>query len=216
MNVLVVGDGPLADATRNCCEKHFDAWVNFMCGDVIWLCDQEIWVGTPSAIVVVSHPHPPGTIAALEKRHPRHTFAYSPENVRLASAEQDFLNQARIICGVRKPDARLDALFAPFTDNLIYTSIETAEMVKHALNGFLAVSVAYANELGELCKKTGADMAQVTQALRSDPRIGKWAYLDAGKPYGSHLEREINNLMSIGETPLIAATKRSNDEAGRH
>jgi UDPglucose 6-dehydrogenase len=210
MNVLVVGEGPLAEATRKACGRHFPYRGD---ADVLWVCSDVPFWQLEAAIIVISWPAPPGTMKRFEQTYPHLTFAYSPENVRLAHAEQDFLNQDRIICGVRKPDPRLDALFVPFTDNLLYTSIETAEMVKHALNGFLALSVAYANELGELCKKTGADMNHVTHALRTDPRIGMRAYLDAGLPYGSHLEREINNLLSIHETPLISAAKRSNDEA---
>lgn len=219
MKVDVFGVSPLAQAVRKCCDKHF---ISGRILDVIWICDVELLEDLSDVeslslsgllMVVVSCPVKPGTMAELEEKYPRLTFAYAPENVRLAHAEEDFLHQDRIICGVRKPDPRLDALFAPFTKNLLYTSIETAEMVKHALNGFLAVSVAYANELGQMCKKTGADMNHVTHALRTDPRIGMKAYLEAGRPYGSHLEREINNLLSIGETPLISAAKRSNDEA---
>lgn len=210
MNVEVIGTGPLADATRYACSKHFKH--NGGAPDVAWYCSEEIIdVGT-NTLVLISWPVPPGTIKALERSFPFHTFAYSPENVRLAHALDDLVSQARVICGVRRPDKRLDALFAPLTNNLHYVTIETAEMVKHALNGFLALSVAYANELGELCKQTGADMRHVTFALRSDPRIGMKAYLDAGQPYGSHLEREIKNLLTIRETTLISAIKRSNDE----
>ena len=214
MTVYVIGEGPLAEATRKACYTNFNLGIGR--ADVVWLCSDAPIFAEQDSLVLVSWPVPPGTMKLYEAKYPNHTFSYSPENVRLAHAEQDFNNQERIICGVRKPDPRLDALFAPFTKNLLYVSIETAEMVKHALNGFLAVSAAYANELGQLCKKTGADMNHVTHALRTDPRIGMRAYLEAGRPYGSHLEREIGNLLSIGETPLIAAAKRSNDEAKRH
>jgi UDPglucose 6-dehydrogenase len=213
MNVLVAGEGPLAEATKKACARHFGTGIP----DVVWICSRVCWdfPGSDGALFLISYPVTPGELKKTESLMGSAPFAYSPENVRLAHAEEDFLNQARIICGVRKPDPRLDALFAPFTKNLLYVSIETAEMVKHALNGFLAVSATYANELGVLCKKTGADMNHVTHALRTDPRIGMAAYLEAGRPYGSHLEREINNLLSISETPLIAAAKRSNDEIKR-
>lgn len=212
MNVIVLGEGPLADAAHKACAKHFPANEK---ADIVWMCSDVGLFAEQSALVLISWPVPPGTMKLYEAKYTNHTFAYSPENVRLAHADEDFNNQDRIICGVRKPDPRLDELFAPFTKNLLYTSIETAEMVKHALNGFLAMEITYANELAQLCKKTGADMNHVTHALRTDPRIGMRAYLDAGRPYGSHLEREINNLLSIKETPMISAAKRSNDEAKR-
>ena len=84
-------------------------------------------------------------------------------------------------------------------------------MVKHALNGFLAISVCYANELGDICANVGADMADVTRGLHSDPRIGPRAYLRAGEAYtGGTLGRDVT-LTTVGDGPLIAAIKPSND-----
>lgn len=211
MNVSVLGTGPLADATRKHCDRFFpktDAPL-----DIIWVCSEMLIPRTDSAIILISWPVPPGRMKSYQELHPNIVFAYAPENVRTAHAEQDMLNQDRVICGIKKPDDRLIHLFAPFTNNVLFVSIETAEMVKHALNGFLALCVAYANELGQLCQSTGADMNHVTYALRSDSRVGMQAYLDSGRPYGCHLEREIDNLISIKNTTLISSIKRSNDEA---
>lgn len=209
MNVQVLGDNTLATVTRDYCRRHFGAVPPY---DIIWVCDEVPFPEEATSIILISYPVPPGTIRFMQRKHPNILFAYSPENIRLNHADIDFNTQNRIVCGVEKPDRRLDELFKPLTPNLYYTSIETAEMVKHALNGFLAVSVAYANEIGDLCKKTGADMNHVTHCLRMDKRIGMSAYLDAGRPFGTHLEREVKYLLSIKETPLVAAAKRSNDE----
>jgi UDPglucose 6-dehydrogenase len=118
----------------------------------------------------------------------------------------------RAVIGSREPLELLGELFAPFAAELLWMSPESAEMVKHALNGFLAISVCYANELGDICADVGADMNDVTRGLRSDPRIGTKAYLRAGEAYtGGTLGRDVVTLATVGTGPLIAAIKPSND-----
>ena len=77
------------------------------------------------------------------------SFACSPENLRLGKAIEVFTRPDRIIIGVRDAPARnrLAALFAPITDCVEWMSVESAEMSKHAVNAFLATSVAFINEL---------------------------------------------------------------------
>jgi UDPglucose 6-dehydrogenase len=176
------------------------------------------------AVVLVSAQLPVGTVAALERSfaavaHGRTvSFACSPENLRLGRAIDIFRNPGRIVVGVRDRHARevLLPLLSRFCDNLIWTSIESAEMAKHALNAFLAVSVSFTNELAAICEQVGADAADIERALRSDPRIGPQAYVRPGPPFaGGTLARDIRFLSYIADrhrldAPLIASVIASN------
>ena len=125
---------------------------------------------------------PVGTVARLERafsaagrRSEGVRFACSPENLRLGNAIEIFQNPGRIIVGVRDAVTRdvLAPLLSRFCSNLIWMQVESAEMAKHALNAFLAVSVTFTNELAVICEQVGADATEVETALRSDPRIGE-------------------------------------------
>ena len=125
------------------------------------------------AVVLVSAQLPVGSVAALEQAFARQaggrtvSFACSPENLRLGQAIEVFRNPGRIIVGVRDQRARavLEPLLRKFCDNLIWMSVESAEMVKHGLNSFLALSVTFANELATVCEQVGADAAEVEKGL---------------------------------------------------
>lgn len=173
----------------------------------------------PGTHVLISSQLQVGTTATLEKRFQQFTFAYSPENLQLGQAMQSFTHANRIILGVRSPDRA--SLFAYILEkickNVLVMSTESAEMSKHALNTFLAMSVAYANELGRISAQVGASADDVTRALKSDPRIGPGAYLSAGGPFeGQTLGRDVNVLAGIGRhnkalrLSVIPAINKSN------
>ena len=172
----------------------------------------------PGAIVLISSQMPVGSTAKLEQTYPQFRFAYSPENLRLGKAIEVFTKPDRVVIGVREPAVRvaLAALFAPFTDNLEWMSIESAEMTKHALNAFLATSVAFINEIATICEKTGADGQEVERGLKSDVRIGSKAYLHPGGAFaGGTLARDLAFLIAVGEerglpTSLFQGVKNSN------
>ncbi len=84
--------------------------------------------------------------------------------------------------------------------------VESAEMTKHALNGFLATSVAYINEIATISEAVGADAAEVSRGLKSDVRIGPRSYLGPGDAFaGGTLARDITTLRRIaGENDLPA------------
>jgi UDPglucose 6-dehydrogenase len=94
---------------------------------------------------------------------------------------------------------------------------ESAEMVKHALNSFLALSITFINEIARLCEYVGADAKEVAAGLKSEPRIGPRAYLGPGGPFaGGTLARDVVSLTRLGlangETlSVIPAIKQSND-----
>ena len=171
------------------------------------------------ALFLISSQMPAGTCRALEAEFPGRRFACSPENLRLGSALKVFNEPERIVAGCRTEADRtlLSKLFRPFCSNIIWMSPESAEMTKHALNSFLALSVTFANEIARLCELTGADAKEVEAGLKSDLRIGQRAYLGPGAAFaGGTLARDVVALTQLAarrNSPLalIPAIKQSND-----
>src|SRR5215813_9303530 len=174
------------------------------------------------ATILISSQLPVGTCGRLESRHSGRdlSFAYSPENLRLGNALETFRRPDRIVAGVRDEAARhkLQELFAPFAgDRLLWVTPESAEMTKHAINTFLALSVTFANETARLCEVVGADAREVEQGLRSESRIGPKAYLRPGAAFaGGTLARDVVALRDIAkknnqEAILIEAILASNE-----
>lgn len=176
------------------------------------------------SLVLISSQLPVGTTRRLEQAYASAfpdnsvTFAYSPENLRLGKAIAVFTNPDRVVVGVRVPSDqdRVAAVLRPFTDRIEWMSIESAEMTKHALNAFLAVSVTFANEIAVLCEQVGADAKAVERGLKSEARIGPKAYLAPGGAFaGGTLARDVSFLTHIGmtngrTTPLLAGVQASN------
>jgi UDPglucose 6-dehydrogenase len=96
-------------------------------------------------------------------------------------------------------------------------SPESAEMTKHAINAFLALSVTFANEIARLCEAVGANAREVEEGLRSESRIGPKAYIRAGSAFaGGTLARDVVTLAAIAadhdeSAELITAIMRSNE-----
>jgi UDPglucose 6-dehydrogenase len=171
------------------------------------------------ALVLISAQLPVGTCARLEKEFPQFQFAYSPENLRLGKAIDAFEKAERVVVGIRD-DAKkplLEKLFAPFTAQILFMRTESAEMVKHALNSFLALSITFINEVARLCEHVGADAKEVSVGLKSEPRIGPKAYLGPGGPFaGGTLARDVVTLTKLAaaeneKISVIPAIKQSND-----
>src|SRR5262249_44931138 len=112
--------------------------------------------------------------------------------------------------------AKLGELVKPFCQNIVWMSVESAEMTKHAVNAFLALSVTFINELARICEAVGADAKQVERGLKSEGRIGPKAYLSPGAAFaGGTLARDIRFLIDLGErwgtgTPLCRGVWDSN------
>jgi UDPglucose 6-dehydrogenase len=173
----------------------------------------------PGTTVLISSQIPAGTTRAFEQKYPNFRFAYSPENLRLGKAIEIFLKSDRIILGVRAPDDanQLTPLLRHFTDRIVLVRTESAEMIKHGINSFLALSISFMNELSRICEIVGADAKEVELGLKSEARIGPRAYLSAGGPFaGGTLARDVVALTEIGDAfherlVLIPAIKESND-----
>ena len=171
------------------------------------------------ALVLISAQLPVGTCAKLEKEFPQFNFAVSPENLRLGKAIESFEKAERVVVGVRDETkkALLEKLFTPFTPQILFIRVESAEMTKHALNAFLALSITFINEIARLCERVGADAKEVSQALKSEARIGPRAYLGPGGPFaGGTLARDVVTLTKLAQAKgekisVIPAIKSSND-----
>jgi UDPglucose 6-dehydrogenase len=173
------------------------------------------------SLVLLSSQLPVGTCQRLEAEFGQrdYRFAYTPENLRLGKAIEIFTKPDRIIAGCRDEKARLQLahLFAPFSTQIVWMRPESAEMTKHAINSFLALSVTFMNELSCLCEDTGADAKEVELGLKTESRIGPKAYLSPGAAFaGGTLARDVLTCIRLGEEfneslDLFPAIKRSND-----
>jgi len=141
------------------------------------------------------------TITSCKKKDVDFDVASNPEFLREGSAVSDFLNPDRIIIGVETEKARdiLVKIYEKFKDRILVTNIDTAELIKHASNSYLALKISYINLIADLCEKTDADVNQVAKGMGFDPRIGS-QFLRAGLGYGgSCFPKDIRALAKIGE-----------------
>lgn len=134
-------------------------------------------------------------------------YVYAPENLRLGEAVKCFMEPGRIVVGADSDSAakKTEEIFAPLKTMFVRMSVASAEMAKHALNAFLATSVSFINDIADLCEKTGVDVLDIAKALRSDPRIGQKAFLDAGPGFsGGTLGRDLKALEAAAKNANIA------------
>lgn len=171
----------------------------------------------PDAVVLVTAQVPVGTCdelaRVLREKNPaaRAGLAYSPENLRLGQAIDRFLHPALPVIGADDPATldRVEGMLSLLGVRWQRVSLRTAEMTKHALNAFLALSVCFGNELGNLCDEVGADGLRIAELLRLEPRIGATAMLRPGLGFsGGTLARDVQALRGLGdrcalETPLL-------------
>ena len=164
-------------------------------------------------LIVVSSQVPAGTSKEFERyiRDARpglkFDYVYTPENLRLGEAVKCFLEPGRVVIGTDSDGAakKMEEIFAPLKVPFVRMSVASAEMAKHALNAYLATSVSFINDIADLCEKTGADVLDVAKALRSDPRIGQKAFLDAGLGFsGGTLGRDLKALEAVAKKANIS------------
>ncbi|MGI8602226.1 MAG: UDP-glucose dehydrogenase family protein [Verrucomicrobiales bacterium] len=109
----------------------------------------------------------------------------NPEFLREGCAVEDLLNPDRIVIGTSSDRARalMQKVYEPFMAPVLMTDINSAELIKHAANSFLALKISYINHLSAVCDAAGADVALVAEGIGMDRRIGR-AFLNAGIGYG--------------------------------
>lgn len=124
-----------------------------------------------------------------------------PQFMREGKAIKDFMHPDRIVIGAESQRA-IDALvqiYRPLSAPMLITDINSAELIKHATNAFLAMKISFMNSIAQLCEKTGADINEVAKGLGMDKRIGS-DYLHAGLGYGGiFFSKDIHSLLTIGK-----------------
>ncbi|MFZ2640866.1 MAG: UDP-glucose/GDP-mannose dehydrogenase family protein [Verrucomicrobiia bacterium] len=125
----------------------------------------------------------------------------NPEFMREGCAVEDQMKPERIVIGVanQRPVATMQEVYAPFNAPIIVTDINSAELIKHASNSFLALKISYANALSALCEASHANIQQVVDGIGMDKRIGR-AFLNAGLGYGgSCFPKDISAFIAIAQ-----------------
>ena len=142
----------------------------------------------------------------IKKTNPDADFdvASNPEFLREGAAIDDFMRPDRVVVGVQSDRAKdmMDDIYRPLSLRdfpVIYTDLESAEMIKYAANAFLATKITFINEIAALCERTGADVKQVAKGMGMDARIGD-KFLHAGPGYGgSCFPKDTSALARIGQ-----------------
>jgi UDPglucose 6-dehydrogenase len=130
--------------------------------------------------------------------------ASNPEFLREGSAIEDFMHPDRVVCGAEGEKARdvLSRAYRPLNlieTPILFTSLETAELIKYATNSFLATKITFINEMADLCERVGADVQQVAKGMGLDGRIGR-KFLHAGPGFGgSCFPKDTLALIRTGE-----------------
>lgn len=152
------------------------------------------------------------------KRGVEFDVASNPEFLREGSAVHDFLHPDRIVFGVESERARkiLEELYRPLKSPQVVTDVESAELIKHASNAFLATKISFINAVSVLCDRVGADVEKVAQGMGLDARIGR-SFLRAGIGYGGFcFPKDLDAFIHISEKlgydfRLLKATREINE-----
>ena len=165
---------------------------------------------TGYTVVVTKSTVPVGTnkrIAAIIRQAcpaARFDMASNPEFLREGAAVDDFMKPDRVVVGVESERAKqvMGEIYRPLYLRdfpIVYTDIESAEMIKYAANAFLATKISFINEIAGLCERVGADIKSVAKGMGLDGRIGN-KYLHAGPGYGgSCFPKDTLALARIGQ-----------------
>jgi UDPglucose 6-dehydrogenase len=171
---------------------------------VLNLVYKSIEFARKKAIIVITSQLPVGSCRKIIEfgtfRSKELTLVYHPENLRLGKAFETFFEPDRLCFGSSEgyPVTKLDEMFGSWNRKIFWVSFETAEMAKHAINCFLALSVAFAGEIAELCESNAADAEQLELLMKSDLRIGNRAYLSPGLGFsGGTLARDVVILSNL-------------------
>lgn len=143
----------------------------------------------------------------------------NPEFLREGFAVEDFMKPDRVVVGVRsqRPVKALKEIYAPFNAPVIVTDINSAELIKHAANSFLALKISYINAISVICEASGANVQEVANGMGMDTRIGR-KFLDASLGFGgSCFPKDLSAFIQISEQlgynfGLLKEVQRINDE----
>ena len=126
----------------------------------------------------------------------------NPEFLREGFAVEDFMKPDRVVIGVSsaRPVPAMKEVYAPYHAPIIVTDINSAELIKHAANSFLALKISYINAVSVLCELSGANVQEVAQGMGMDARIGR-RFLDASLGFGgSCFPKDLSAFITISES----------------
>ena len=125
----------------------------------------------------------------------------NPEFLREGFAVEDLMKPDRIVIGVQsqRPVQAMKEVYTPFQAPILVTDINSAELIKHAANSFLALKISYINALSVICEATGANVVEVANGIGMDERIGR-RFLDASLGFGgSCFPKDLSAFIKISE-----------------
>jgi UDPglucose 6-dehydrogenase len=125
----------------------------------------------------------------------------NPEFLREGFAVGDLMKPDRVVIGVGspRPVAAMREIYIPFNAPIIVTDINSAELIKHAANSFLALKISYINAIANVCEAAGANVLEVAQGIGLDERIGR-RFLNAGIGFGgSCFPKDLSAFIKIAE-----------------
>lgn len=144
-------------------------------------------------------------VAETIKRYNRHGAKFdvvsNPEFLREGCAIHDLMHPDRIVIGAQSQHAidLMKKVYEPFMAPVLVTDINSAELIKHAANSFLALKISYINAISAICDASGADVEKVADGIGMDRRIGR-QFLNAGIGYGgSCFPKDIAAFIHISE-----------------
>jgi UDPglucose 6-dehydrogenase len=125
----------------------------------------------------------------------------NPEFLREGFAVEDLMKPDRVVIGVRsqRPVQAMKEVYIPFKAPIIVTDINSAELIKHAANSFLALKISYINAISIICEATGANVEEVANGIGMDERIGR-RFLNASLGFGgSCFPKDLSAFIKISE-----------------
>ena len=154
----------------------------------------------------------------------------NPEFLREGNAIEDFMRPDRVVVGIETEKAKqlMSIIYKPLyliETPILFTDLNTAELIKYSANAFLAVKISYINQMSDLCEKVGADVHDVAKGIGLDKRIGS-KFLHPGPGYGGscfpkdtlalvQTAKEYDLNLSLVETVVKYNKQRKSDMADK-
>src|SRR6202795_4384525 len=141
------------------------------------------------------------TIRRYNKAGVEFDVVSNPEFLREGCAVADLMHPDRIVVGSNNDRALalMKKVYEPFMAPIMVTDVNSAELIKHAANSFLALKISYINAISAICEASGADVEKVADGIGMDRRIGR-EFLNAGIGYGgSCFPKDIAAFITISE-----------------
>ena len=168
----------------------------------------------------------------IKKINPNALFdvVSNPEFLREGNAIEDFMRPDRVVVGIETEKAKqlMSIIYKPLyliETPILFTDLNTAELIKYSANAFLAVKISYINQMSDLCEKVGADVHDVAKGIGLDKRIGS-KFLHPGPGYGGscfpkdtlalvQTAKEYDSNLSVVETVVQYNKQRKSDMADK-